>query len=68
MAPRFGNVTMGPAADGQTVQLTGTLQAASPDGSGVYSGVEGFSACAQNVGFNPEDCDAAAKNVDPAAL
>jgi hypothetical protein len=68
MYPRVGNVTLGPAADGATVQTTGVLQRASPDGSGVYSGLEGFSACAQNVGFNAQDCDEAAKDIDPTAL
>ena len=68
MFPRSGNVTLGPAADGLGPQLTGTLQAASPDGSGVYSFLEGFSGCAQGVGFNPENCDDASNNVDPTSL
>lgn len=67
MLPRAGNVTLGPAADGP-LQTTGTLQAASPDGSGFFAGLEGFSACGQNVGFNPQDCDAAAQSVDPTSL
>nr|POE73086.1 hypothetical protein CFP56_31025 [Quercus suber] len=67
MLPRFGNVTFGAAADGE-LQTTGALQSASPDGSGFYAGLEGFSACGQNVGFNPEDCDEAVQNVDPASL
>ncbi|KAF2773076.1 hypothetical protein EJ03DRAFT_324129 [Teratosphaeria nubilosa] len=68
MLPRFGNVTLGPAADGLVVQLTGTLQQASPDGSGFYSGLQGFSACAQNLNYNVESCDSAAMNVDPTSL
>lgn len=68
MIPRSGVVTLGPAADGKGPQLKGILQAASPDGSGVYRGVEGFSACGQNVGYNPQDCDAASASVDPTAL
>ena len=66
--PRVGNVTLGPAADGIAPQTTGTLQSAAPGGVGVFLKVEGFSACAQGVGYNPEDCDAASQNVDKTAL
>jgi len=68
MHPRAGNVTFGPAADGSTIQFTGDLQQASPDGSGRFVAVEGFSACGQNVGYNLEDCDEASQNVDRTAL
>lgn len=68
MMPRIGNVTMGPAGDSKFPQLKGVLQAASPDGSGNYRKLEGFSACAQNIGYNPEDCDVASANVDPTSL
>ncbi|SMQ55227.1 unnamed protein product [Zymoseptoria tritici ST99CH_3D7] len=64
---RNGQVTMGPAADGVGV-VTGKFMQASPDKSGIYKDVDGFSACAQNVGNNPEDCDTAARTVDPASL
>lgn len=64
---RYGNVTLGPGASGAS-PLNSALQQASPDGSGVYAGVEGYSACAQNVGNNPENCDQAGRNVDPASL
>ena len=66
--PRVGNVTLGPAADGIAVQTSGTLQTASPSGNGVYTKLEGFSACGQNVGYNPENCDDASLNVDKSAL
>lgn len=46
---RSGDVTLGPAASG--VDLTeGILQ-------GKYTGVHGFSACAQNVGFTAQKCE-----------
>ncbi|EMF11230.1 uncharacterized protein SEPMUDRAFT_142704 [Sphaerulina musiva SO2202] len=62
-----GNVTLGPGASGSSV-LNSALQQGSPDGtSGVYTDVEGYSACAQNVGNNPEDCDQAGRTVDPAS-
>lgn len=64
---RSGNVTLGPGADGVGL-TTGALMKASPDGSGIYENVEGFGACAQNVGNNPQDCDVAAASVDPASL
>ncbi|KAK4496488.1 hypothetical protein PRZ48_012468 [Zasmidium cellare] len=61
---RRGQVTLGPAADGAN-PVSGVLQKASPDGSGVYANVDGYSVCAQNVGHSPEDCDAAVANVNP---
>lgn len=64
---RNGQVTFGPGADG--VSLTsGGLMKASADGSGIYKDVDGLSACAQSVGNNPEDCDQAARTIDPASL
>jgi len=66
MTPVLGDVTFGPAADGLGLQTTGTIQAAMP--GGVYPGNEGITSCGQNVGFNPETCDQATKNVDKAAL
>lgn len=69
MYPRIGNVTFGPAAEGSQVDVLdvlkteGILQWGSPNGGGFFGGVEGFSACGQNVGFNAEACDTAAKNV-----
>ncbi|KAK5143228.1 hypothetical protein LTR32_004597 [Rachicladosporium monterosium] len=68
MTPVTGNVTFGPAADGLGVQMQSTMQKATSDGSGLYLGNEGFTGCGQNVGFNPENCDAAAANVDQSAL
>ncbi|KAK0347637.1 hypothetical protein LTR91_000793 [Friedmanniomyces endolithicus] len=68
MTPVTGNVTFGPAADGLGVQMQSTMQKASSDGSGLYLDHEGFTGCGQNVGFNPENCDAAAANVDQSAL
>ncbi|CAO2651391.1 Nn.00g039610.m01.CDS01 [Neocucurbitaria sp. VM-36] len=73
---RSGRVILGPAASGDGVTSgveSGTLQKASEDGAGTYDGVYGFSACAQLVGYGGlvatgEDCEAAARNVDPAAL
>ncbi|KAK4619360.1 hypothetical protein CLAFUW4_10835 [Fulvia fulva] len=64
---RNGDVTLGPGADGLGV-TSGTLMQASPDKSGVYSNQDGFSACAQVVGNNPEACDAASANRDPNTL
>ncbi|EME88446.1 uncharacterized protein MYCFIDRAFT_88919 [Pseudocercospora fijiensis CIRAD86] len=64
---RNGQVTLGPGASG-TSPTSGVLQQASPDGSGVYENVDGYGACAQNVGNNPQDCETAAKTVDPASL
>lgn len=46
---RSGNVTLGPAASGISI-TSGTLQ-------GKYTDVHGFSACAQSVGFNAQQCD-----------
>jgi len=66
MTPVAGNVTFGSAADGATVQVSGVLQSAAS--GGFYPGNEGFTGCGQNVGFNPEDCDQAARDVDKAAL
>lgn len=63
----FGNVTFGPAANEFGI-FDGVLMDASPDGSGLYTDNEGFTGCAQSVGFNPETCEAAGKNVDPSAL
>jgi hypothetical protein len=70
---RSGNVTLGPSA-GVDV-FTATLQKASPDSSGFYQGVYGFTACAQTVGYGAviplgEDCEAAALAVKntPGAL
>jgi hypothetical protein len=64
---RSGQVTLGPAASGLGV-TKGALQEASPDGSGVYRDVTGYSACAQVVGNNPQDCNKAAQEVDSVAL
>lgn len=70
---RSGNVTLGPSAD--VFPETAVLQKASPDGSGFYQGVFGFSACAQMVGYGAvvplgEECEAAARAVQntPGAL
>ncbi|KAK3633668.1 hypothetical protein LTR56_015734 [Elasticomyces elasticus] len=68
MTPVIGNVTFGPAADGLKVVRKSIIQQASPNGDGVYRGNEGFTGCGQNVGFNPESCDDAVKNVDQAVL
>ncbi|TKA83473.1 hypothetical protein B0A55_00567 [Friedmanniomyces simplex] len=68
MTPVRGNVTFGPAADGLGVQKKSTVQKASPDGSGLYVRNEGFTGCGQNVGFNPQNCDEAAENIDQSAL
>ncbi|KAK5697188.1 hypothetical protein LTR97_007323 [Elasticomyces elasticus] len=68
MTPVTGNVTFGPAADGLVVVRQSIIQKASPNGDGVYRGNEGFTGCGQNVGFNPEFCDDAVRNVDQAAL
>lgn len=63
-----GNVTLGPGASGSSLVSKSALQQGSPDGtSGVYTDVDGYSACAQNVGNNPEDCDQAGRTVDPAS-
>jgi hypothetical protein len=62
-----GQVTMGPGASGSD-PLSSALMKASPDGSGVYANEDGYSGCAQNVGNNPQACDAAAASVDPASL
>ncbi|KAK3674785.1 hypothetical protein LTR78_005507 [Recurvomyces mirabilis] len=66
MTPVSGNVTFGSAADGATVQMSGVLQSAV--GGRFYADNEGFTGCGRNVGFNPEDCDQAAKEVDQMAL
>ncbi|KAK5711764.1 hypothetical protein LTR15_012359 [Elasticomyces elasticus] len=68
MTPVTGNVTFGPAADGLVVVRQSIIQKASPNGDGVYRGNAGFTGCGQNVGFNPEFCDDAVRNVDQAAL
>lgn len=59
-------MTLGPSAS--VDPLTAVLQKASPDGSGFYGGVYGFTACAQNVGYGAvvpqgEDCEVAAQIV-----
>lgn len=64
---RNGNVTFGPAADGIGI-TSGGLMKASADGTGIYMDVEGLSACSQQVGNTPENCDEAVQNVDPASL
>jgi hypothetical protein len=67
--PRFGNVTLGPSAVRfRTGFFPGTLQEASPDQVGNYMGVHGFSGCVQLVGYDivgGQDCEAAAKAIDP---
>lgn len=64
---RNGQVTFGPGSDGVSATQSKLMQA-SPDGSGVYTNVDGYSACAQNVGNNPENCDQASANTDPNTL
>jgi hypothetical protein len=70
--PRSGKVTLGPSAAGlRTDFFQGALQKASPDKVGSYFGVHGFSGCAQPVGYNTvggQECEAAAKDVDPNTL
>lgn len=63
----FGDVTLGPAASGNSGS-SGALMQASPDGNGLFKDNEGFTGCAQSVGFNPETCENAGKNLDPNAL
>lgn len=66
---RSGRVTLGPAASPNTALAT--LEKAAADESGTYEGVHGFSACAQMVGYDTlggQDCEEAARSVDPAAL
>lgn len=46
---REGEVTLGPSSSGLGI-LSGTLQ-------GEYSGLYGLSACAQNIGFDPQSCE-----------
>jgi hypothetical protein len=63
---RSGNVTFGTAAGGPNA-LPSTLQKASDDGAGDYFDVHGFSACAQQVGYNTvggQECEAAARAVN----
>jgi hypothetical protein len=65
---RTGNVTMG---DASTPSTLGTFRQASQDGYGHFEDVQGFSACAQMVGYDTllgQDCEEAAASVDPAAL
>ena len=62
-----GNVTLGAAASGYGL-FKGALMQASPDGDGSYTNVEGFGGCAQNVGFAPETCEQAGKDLDLTAL
>lgn len=62
-----GNVTLGPAASGLGL-FKGVLMQASPNGDGLYIDVEGFGGCAQNVGFPPETCEQAGKNLDRTTL
>jgi len=64
---RQGTVTLGAAASGYGL-VEGALMQASPGGNGVYADNEGFAGCGQVVGFNPEDCEAAGKNLDPTAI
>lgn len=70
---RSGNVTLGPSAGANV--FSATLQKASPDGSGFYQGVYGFTGCGQAVGYGAvvplgEDCEAAAQAIKntPGAL
>jgi hypothetical protein len=70
---RSGNVTLGPSASVNV--CSATLQKASPEGSGFYRAVYGFTACGQTVGYGAvvplgEDCEAAAQAVQntPEAL
>ncbi|KAH7076208.1 hypothetical protein FB567DRAFT_504217 [Paraphoma chrysanthemicola] len=66
---RSGNVTLGPAASANI--LAKTLMKASQDGVGNYFGVHGFSVCAQLVGYDTvggQECEQAARDVDPTAL
>lgn len=62
-----GNVTLGPAASGYGI-FKGALMSASPGRDGLYTNMEGFGGCAQNVGFPPETCEQAGKNLDLTAL
>ena len=55
---RSGDVTLMPPLAGAAPKELG----------GVYAAQGGYSASAVNVGFNPEDCAIAAKNVDPVAV
>jgi len=67
---RSGNVTFGTAASRPGVS-PGALQKAGGDGAGGYFGVQGFSACAQSVGFNTlggQGCEEAARQVYREAL
>lgn len=64
---RTGAVTFGPGADGVGLTSGGLMQAGG-DGRGIYGDVDGFSACAQTVGNNIEECEVAAGNVDPVSL
>lgn len=64
---RNGQVTFGPAADGVGVTM-GKLMQASQGRTGIYADVDGFGACAQSVGFNPESCEDAVANFDEASL
>lgn len=57
--------------DASTPSTLGTFKNASQDGYGHFDGVQGFSVCAQMVGYNTllgQDCEEAARSVDPAAL
>ncbi|KAH6625884.1 hypothetical protein C7974DRAFT_313084, partial [Boeremia exigua] len=49
---RQGSVTLGPSSSGLGLGLAGKTAL-----QGVYTGVQGFGACAQQVGFEPERCD-----------
>lgn len=64
---RNGNVTFGPAADGNS-PTSGTLMKASPGGVGINTDVDGYSACAQQVGNNIQGCDEASAQTDPDTL
>ncbi|KAF2027952.1 hypothetical protein EK21DRAFT_114301 [Setomelanomma holmii] len=64
---RSGNATFGPAASANG--LTAAFMKTTPNGD--FFGVHGFSACAQLVGYDTlsgQDCEEAAKQVDPTAL
>jgi len=64
-----GTVTFGQAVNKDGILFQSELQKASPNG--VYQGAHGFRACAQLVGYKPflyENCDVAAKAVDPDSL
>lgn len=68
---REGKVIFGPGGQDGVDSFSDTLMNGSKDGSGEYYGAIGFSACAQLVGYNTgygQECEAAARDVDSAAL